>query len=733
MTYQLLPFAILRQFDDSGHLLSGGKLYFYQAGTLAPKGVFQNSNGSVYHSNPVILSASGTSNIFLDTGNYDLRVYSSNDEFIGSVEGIVGSSGISSNQPINYSSSISCKLFEDVRNLINPFEQVYVSGRTSIGDGGEGIFERIPGSLLSDDNGIVLVSSTGDRYKRITNYIDPRWYGVVYNSLTNQSTALTNAIQASVNYKLPLIISDSIYITSTVSFTNGSETIFNLKGQIKSTTNVQVSFNTGSKLTGNNKCFNGLDLTFSNNTVPLISWIEETSDLLRLTRLTSSLVSGKVIVDESIRITDSSISIPDDIELEVQGIITLAATLGQLASLSITCKHLINPEYKQIFSISSNWSFFGIMDFGKRYMAPEEFGFTEYASTIIPLLSGNVLLNQAREYTDSIAASTQSFTVSNLNIKGVNRNSVINIYPNISGTKFNASNCGIKIPGEVSYTNAIFNNVIHYDFEATYTNLIANNCSLPFSKLIITNSNLSQVIDINADFNTEGQTWYVGKPTLIEPYINDIKNKQILATDSTGKVYGTSISNYGNMVVDANGIITGTLKPYIRSRVVTVPHSVNVDIVGQTNNFNFFFTQLPIQHNSIIQIGDTLSIVERNAAHGNIVLRLGIYERNGDVMTCLALTDSWNTVQSTPYVYWTKAITSVHTKVTMESDKRYYVGVYQYDTVDNATSSLGMLNMLVDGKEQACKGIAAQSPYTGQNITVTAYSAYIHHEYTPVG
>jgi hypothetical protein len=46
-------------FDNSGAILAGGLLYTYAAGTTTPLATYQDSNGFVVHTNPIILDSAG--------------------------------------------------------------------------------------------------------------------------------------------------------------------------------------------------------------------------------------------------------------------------------------------------------------------------------------------------------------------------------------------------------------------------------------------------------------------------------------------------------------------------------------------------------------------------------------------------------------------------------------------------------------------------------------------------
>lgn len=85
-------------FDNDGNVLSGGLIYTYAAGTSTPATTYTTSNGSIAHSNPIVLDSAGrvpTGEIWLADGvNYKFVLKDSNDVLIATYDNI---SGINSN------------------------------------------------------------------------------------------------------------------------------------------------------------------------------------------------------------------------------------------------------------------------------------------------------------------------------------------------------------------------------------------------------------------------------------------------------------------------------------------------------------------------------------------------------------------------------------------------------------------------------------------------------------
>ena len=81
-------------FDNSGNVLTGGKIYTYAAGTTTDQATYTSSTGVTFHSNPIILDASGRvpgGEIWLaDNIAYKFVIEDSNNVLIGTYDNIVG-------------------------------------------------------------------------------------------------------------------------------------------------------------------------------------------------------------------------------------------------------------------------------------------------------------------------------------------------------------------------------------------------------------------------------------------------------------------------------------------------------------------------------------------------------------------------------------------------------------------------------------------------------------------
>jgi hypothetical protein len=105
MAVNLSPYGgVGAQFlDNSGNVLTGGKIFTYAAGTTTNQATYTNATGAIPHSNPIILDAAGRvpgGEIWLtDSLQYKFVLTDSNDVLIATYDNIIG---INSNF-VNYS------------------------------------------------------------------------------------------------------------------------------------------------------------------------------------------------------------------------------------------------------------------------------------------------------------------------------------------------------------------------------------------------------------------------------------------------------------------------------------------------------------------------------------------------------------------------------------------------------------------------------------------------------
>lgn len=95
MSVNLSPFAGAGQqfFDNNGNVLSGGKLFTYQAGTTTPATTYTSATGLVANANPIILDSAGrmTNEVWLTEGaSYKFILKTALDVQLGSYDNVEG-------------------------------------------------------------------------------------------------------------------------------------------------------------------------------------------------------------------------------------------------------------------------------------------------------------------------------------------------------------------------------------------------------------------------------------------------------------------------------------------------------------------------------------------------------------------------------------------------------------------------------------------------------------------
>jgi len=164
-------------FNDSGVILSGGKLYSYAAGTTTPQTTYTSASGSTAHSNPIILNSAGrvaTGEIWLTAGiNYKFALYTSTDVLIATWDNITGING---------------------------------TGITTNAS-----------SVQYDPAGTGAVATTVQA--KLRQYISAKDFGAVGDGTTDDTTALQNAINAA--YGSTLYIPEGRYVHTGLTINQG--------------------------------------------------------------------------------------------------------------------------------------------------------------------------------------------------------------------------------------------------------------------------------------------------------------------------------------------------------------------------------------------------------------------------------------------------------------------------------------------------------------------------------
>lgn len=245
----IAPALITQILTDAGQLASGALIYFYETRTAVPKAVYMDCDGTTAWTNPVVCDAYGRATIF-GRGVYSVMITAADGTSImDKVDGIDfgGGSGIEDTLVILPS-------YAAVRALTTTPNQVYVQGRASAGDGGQGLFSVV--SSGSDDDGTTLAANSGATYyQRIYDEVlDPRWFGVVYSRSSDQTTYLSSALAASRSTGNAVYIEGSVTVSQDITVQDGAWIKFGEAGSLNGSVSIKLKFLTGSKLEGSTGC-----------------------------------------------------------------------------------------------------------------------------------------------------------------------------------------------------------------------------------------------------------------------------------------------------------------------------------------------------------------------------------------------------------------------------------------------------------------------------------------------
>jgi hypothetical protein len=112
-------------FDNSGNVLTGGKLYTYAAGTTTPQVSYTTSVGNVARTNPIVLDAAGrvpnSGEIWLDAVRYKFVLQTSASVLIATYDNVSGANAVIVQ---NYTGNGATVAYAVTGNVTN----VYING-----------------------------------------------------------------------------------------------------------------------------------------------------------------------------------------------------------------------------------------------------------------------------------------------------------------------------------------------------------------------------------------------------------------------------------------------------------------------------------------------------------------------------------------------------------------------------------------------------------------------------
>jgi hypothetical protein len=204
MSVLLSPFAGAGQqfFDNNGNVLSGGKIYTYAAGTTTPAATYTSNTGLTPNANPIVLDSAGRlpNQVWLTSGAaYKFVLNTSADVTLGTFDNVPG---------------------------VNDFGTFTASGGAALigaTDGAGGVNWTTVQGFIDD-----IISPSGSSYvgytqggtnaatrtiqSKLRDVVSVKDFGAVGNGITNDTTAIQSAVNASSAVYFPA----GTYLTNTI-------------------------------------------------------------------------------------------------------------------------------------------------------------------------------------------------------------------------------------------------------------------------------------------------------------------------------------------------------------------------------------------------------------------------------------------------------------------------------------------------------------------------------------
>jgi hypothetical protein len=260
MAVNLSPYGgVGAQFlDNSGNVLTGGKIFTYAGGTTTPQATYTSSNGATPHPNPIILDAAGRvpgGEIWLTDGLvYKFILRDANDVLIATYDGITG---INSNF-VAFTNQQEIQTATAGQTIFNLTTMQYQPGTNSLSVFVDGVNQYGPGAqyayLETDSDTVTFVNglhvgaevkfttsqlntsgSTNDAFQvsytppftnsvatnvgdKLSEYVSVKDFGAVGNGTTDDTTAIQAAIDS--NAGIVFFPEGTYKITQSIIITN---------------------------------------------------------------------------------------------------------------------------------------------------------------------------------------------------------------------------------------------------------------------------------------------------------------------------------------------------------------------------------------------------------------------------------------------------------------------------------------------------------------------------------
>lgn len=217
----LTPPPKMQFIDANGNPLVGGKLYSYAAGTTTPLATYTSETGGTANTNPVILDASGSANVWLGSALYKFKLTTSDDVELWTVDNVGGYATLAQlavaggADLIGYQGAGAGAVVQTVQDKL----------RTTVADSdydSEVNYDLAREALTAIVDHPVKVNDIGDAVNRLlsaklTDMISVKDFGAVGDGTTNDYTAFQNAIDyCHTNFRTLYVPAGTYKINSTL-------------------------------------------------------------------------------------------------------------------------------------------------------------------------------------------------------------------------------------------------------------------------------------------------------------------------------------------------------------------------------------------------------------------------------------------------------------------------------------------------------------------------------------
>lgn len=229
VTLSLFAGAGAQFFDNNGNVLSGGKIYTYQAGTTTPLAVYTTNSAAAFHTNPIVLDAAGRvpsgGEIWLQLGvGYKFVVKTSTEVLIATYDNIPTSAqppAANDADSIMYEQGYTVTAGSFVVGKIYRIVSVGTTDFTLIGSVSNVVGTHFIATGAGTGTGTAELSQTVETKLRQT--VSVKDFGAVGDGVTDDTAAIQAALNAAGTSAVSLYFPSAVYnTTGTLSLSNGN-------------------------------------------------------------------------------------------------------------------------------------------------------------------------------------------------------------------------------------------------------------------------------------------------------------------------------------------------------------------------------------------------------------------------------------------------------------------------------------------------------------------------------